>query len=165
MGLTRQALPWTVTETCWEKVMKPWIRLIVVALGVLATVSVVAQTQAPRADISLDTPSIRAIQARMETRFDTRLRAFFDQGALGFTSDAFVQVRNASLVPIAQRPQLNAWVEEDNRDRRAVYREVAVANGHPEWEAQIRATFARQWIESARAGWWYQSQDGAWRQK
>ena len=52
----------------------------------------------------------------------------------------------------------------DNRDRKAVYREVAVANGHPEWEAQIRDVFAKQWIASARDGWWYQS-GGAWKQK
>ncbi len=59
---------------------------------------------------------------------------------------------------------MNAAVADDNRDRKAVYREVAVANGHPEWEAQIRDVFARQWIESARPGWWYQS-GGAWKQK
>jgi uncharacterized protein YdbL (DUF1318 family) len=55
-------------------------------------------------------------------------------------------------------------VADDNRDRKAVYREVAVANGHPEWEAQIRDVFAKQWIASARSGWWYQS-GGAWKQK
>jgi hypothetical protein len=41
---------------------------------------------------------------------------------------------------------------------------VAVANGHPEWEGQIRDVFARQWIDSARAGWWYQA-GGSWKQK
>ena len=46
-----------------------------------------------------------------------------------------------------------------------VYREIAVANGHPEWEQQIRETFARQWVSSARGGWWYQDAGGAWKQK
>jgi uncharacterized protein YdbL (DUF1318 family) len=55
-------------------------------------------------------------------------------------------------------------VADDNRDRKAVYREIAVANGHPEWEAQIRDVFARQWVASARPGWWYQ-QGGSWTQK
>jgi hypothetical protein len=45
-----------------------------------------------------------------------------------------------------------------------VYREVAVANGHPEWEGQIREVFAKQWVASARPGWWYQS-GGSWKQK
>jgi uncharacterized protein YdbL (DUF1318 family) len=59
---------------------------------------------------------------------------------------------------------MNAAVADDNRDRKAVYREVAVANGHPEWESQIRNVFAKQWVDSARSGWWYQS-GGGWKQK
>jgi hypothetical protein len=59
---------------------------------------------------------------------------------------------------------MNGAVADDNRDRKAVYREVAVANGHPEWEGQIRDVFARQWIASAHKGWWYQS-GGSWKQK
>lgn len=145
--------------------MKPWLRLSLLVMGLTAAGALMAQASSPRADISLDTPSIRAIQARMENRFDAQLRSHFNQGALGFGNDALVQVRDASLVPLSQRAGLNALVQQENADRRAVYREVAVANGHPEWEAQIRATFARQWIESARTGWWYQTAQGAWRQK
>ena len=62
------------------------------------------------------------------------------------------------------RVAVNQAVADDNRDRKAVYREVAVANGHPEWEGQIREVFARQWVASARPGWWYQS-GGSWKQK
>ena len=112
-------------------------------------------------DISLKTP---AIQARMESRFDASLRAGFDSGALGFTADGMVAVRDASKLELKDRVAVNAAVADDNRDRKALYREIAVANGHPEWEAQIRKVFARQWVASAKAGWWYQS-GGVWKQK
>lgn len=115
-------------------------------------------------DITIKTPAIQAIQSRMESRFNSTLRRGFDSGALGFTSDGLVTVRDASKLELKDRVAMNAAVADDNRDRKAVYREVAVANGHPEWEAQIRAVFAKQWIESARSGWWYQS-GGAWKQK
>lgn len=115
-------------------------------------------------DITIKTPAIQAIQSRMESRFNSTLRRGFDSGALGFTSDGLVTVRDASKLELKDRVAMNAAVADDNRDRKAVYREVAVANGHPEWEAQIRGVFAKQWIESARAGWWYQS-GGAWKQK
>jgi uncharacterized protein YdbL (DUF1318 family) len=115
-------------------------------------------------DITIRTPAIQAIQARMEQRFNGTLRRGFDSGALGFTSDGLVTVRDASKLELKDRVAMNAAVAEDNRDRKAVYREVAVANGHPEWEAQIRQVFAKQWIESARKGWWYQS-GGSWKQK
>ncbi len=122
-----------------------------------------AQAQA-QPDITIKTPAIQAIQARMAQRFDAQLRAGFDAGALGFASDGTIVVRDASKLALKDRVAVNQAVADDNRDRKAVYREVAVANGHPEWEAQIRDVFARQWIASARPGWWYQS-GGAWKQK
>jgi len=115
-------------------------------------------------DISIKTPAIQAIQSRMEARFNGSLRAGFDSGALGFTSDGLITVRDASKVELKDRVALNSAVADDNRDRKAVYREVAVANGHPEWEDQIRGVFAKQWIASAKAGWWYQA-GGGWKQK
>lgn len=115
-------------------------------------------------DISIKTPAIQAIQSRMEARFNSSLRAGFDSGALGFTSDGLITVRDASKVELKDRVALNSAVADDNRDRKAVYREVAVANGHPEWEDQIRGVFAKQWIASAKAGWWYQA-GGGWKQK
>jgi uncharacterized protein YdbL (DUF1318 family) len=116
-------------------------------------------------DITIKTPAIQAIQARMESRFDASLRAGFDSGALGFTRDGLVMVRDASKLQLKDRVAVNEAVADDNRDRKAVYREVAVANGHAEWEAQIRSVFAKQWIDSARKGWWYQDASGGWKQK
>ena len=115
-------------------------------------------------DITIRTPAIQAIQSRMSSRFDATLRAGFDAGALGFSADGMVVVRNADKLALKDRVAVNAAVADDNRDRKALYREVAVANDHPEWEAQIRQVFARQWIDSARSGWWYQS-GGDWKQK
>lgn len=115
-------------------------------------------------DITIKTPAIQAIQARMAQRFDSQLRAGFDAGALGFAGDGTIVVRDASKLALKDRVAVNQAVADDNRDRKAVYREVAVANGHPEWEGQIRDVFAKQWIASAHSGWWYQS-GGAWKQK
>lgn len=124
----------------------------------------IAPAHAQTPDITIRTPAIQAIQQRMESRFNSALRPHFDSGALGFTGDGLVVVRDAAKLPLKDRVAVNAAVADDNRDRNAVYREIAVANGHPEWEAQIRDVFAKQWVASARAGWWYQ-QGGSWKQK
>ena len=124
----------------------------------------ISDAYAQDVDITIKTPAIQAIQARMAERFQGSLQAHFDSGALGFSGDGLVVVRDAAKVQLKDRVSVNQWVAEDNRDRKAVYREIAVANGHPEWEAQIRETFARQWIASAHKGWWYQ-EGGAWKQK
>jgi hypothetical protein len=116
-------------------------------------------------DIRLRTPAIQAIQARMAERFQGTLAPLFDAGAMGFGNDGLVVLRDPAKVPLAQRTAANQAVAEENRDRNAVYREIAVANGHPEWETQIRQTFAKEWVAQARAGWWYQDSAGAWKQK
>lgn len=122
-----------------------------------------AQAQS-QPNFKIQTPAIQAIQARMEQRFDAQLRGAFDAGALGFAADGTIDVRDASKLALKDRVAVNQAVADDNRDRAAVYREIAVANGHPEWEGRIREEFARQWVASARSGWWYQS-GGSWKQK
>ena len=116
-------------------------------------------------DITIKTPAIQAIQSRMASRFDSQLRPHFDSGALGFANDGTISVRDANAIPLPQRVAVNQAVADQGRDAKAVYREIAVANNHPEWEQQIRAVFARQWIDSARPGWWVQDAGGGWRQK
>ena len=116
-------------------------------------------------DINIRTPAIQAIQSRMEARFNSMLRGGFDSGALGFSNDGMLVVRDAAKLGLKDRVVVNNAVADDNRDRKAVYREIAVANGHPEWESQIRRVFAAQWIESARAGWAYQDSSGNWKKK
>jgi uncharacterized protein YdbL (DUF1318 family) len=145
----------------------PWSERMAAALARVDFASVVgigaAQAQG-QPDITIKTPAIQAIQARMEQRFNGQLRGAFDAGALGFTADGMVTVRDASKLGLKDRVSVNQAVADDNRDRAAVYREISVANGHPEWEPRIREVFAQQWIASARGGWWYQS-GGSWKQK
>ncbi len=126
---------------------------------------VISDAQAQEVDITINTPAIKTIQDRMAARFKPSFEAYFNSGALGFSNDGLIVVRDASKVALKDRVPVTQLVAEDNRDRKAVYREIAVANGHAEWEGQIRETFARQWVASAHKGWWYQSAEGAWKQK
>lgn len=125
----------------------------------------ISTAQAQSVNITIRTPAIQAIQARMAARFQNSLQPHFDSGALGFGRDGRVVLRDATKVGLKDRVTVTQLVAEENRDRDAVYREIAVANNHPEWEGQIRETFAAQWVASARAGWWYQAADGSWKQK
>src|SRR5690625_5181151 len=84
-----------------------------------------AHAQAP--DITIRSPAIDAIRARMRDRFRNTLRPHFDSGALGFGRDGSVQVRNAGSIPLSERVAVNQAVADQNRDARAGYREIAVA--------------------------------------
>jgi uncharacterized protein YdbL (DUF1318 family) len=116
-------------------------------------------------DLRVQTPATEAIRGRMRARFRSTLRSLLDSGAVGFTRDGLVAVHDAGKIPLSQRAQATAAVSDENGDRNALYREIARANGHPEWESQIRSTFAKGWIERAHGGWYYQDAAGAWKRK
>ena len=116
------------------------------------------------ADLDVSSPAIRTLTASMKARA-ADLDPYFTSGAIGLTSDGLVEIRDANAVALADRNKLKQLVADDNRDRKALYAEIASANGHPDWEADIRSTFAERWIANARAGWYYKSKAGAWTQK
>jgi uncharacterized protein YdbL (DUF1318 family) len=116
------------------------------------------------ADLSVNTPAIRQLQADMEKRHK-ELAPYYISGAVGMTRNGEISVRDQKLVPLQDRNQVKKLVARENQDRSALYAEIARANGHPEWEADIRQTFARRWVSNAPGGWWYQEAGGGWKQK
>jgi len=124
----------------------------------------VPSAHAQQANLDISSPGVRRIQAAMKAR-NPQLEIFYDAGAVGFTSDAMVTVRDLTAVALKDRNLVRQLVADENRDRDALYREIAIANEHPEWEDEIRATFARRWIANAKPGWYYQTESGSWAQK
>jgi uncharacterized protein YdbL (DUF1318 family) len=123
-----------------------------------------AQAQAA-ANIDVSTPEIRAVTGSMQARF-AQLQPYFASGAIGLTKDGLIDVRDQGSIPLAERAAVKGLVAQDNQDRSALYAEIAKANGHPEWEGDIRQIFARRWVErGAQSGWYYQDAGGAWKQK
>lgn len=114
-------------------------------------------------NIEINTPGVSALKQSMHDRH-SQLAEFYGNGAVGLTSDGMIAVRDASAVPLAARQKVNGLVAAENQDRKALYAEIARANGHPEWEGDIRNTFAQRWIQRAQAGWWVQS-GGSWKKK
>jgi uncharacterized protein YdbL (DUF1318 family) len=117
-----------------------------------------------QANIEIDTPAIASIKRSMQQRH-SQLELYYSSGAIGFTRDGLIAMRDANAVPLAARQSVNGLIAAENQDRNALYREIARANSHPEWEADIRSTFGQRWIELARSGWWYQGADGGWVKK
>lgn len=116
------------------------------------------------ADLDISSPAISALTTNMTKRHQ-KLLPHYESGAVGLTNDALIILRDPNKVPLKSRTQVKQLVADENQDRLALYREIATANGHPEWEADIRATFATRWISRAAAGWWYQDKKGQWQQR
>jgi len=138
--------------------MSAMIKLFIALVALTASLNAFAV-----ADIEVNTPGVNAIKQSMQARH-AQLSGFYASGAIGLTADGMVAVRDAGAIPLAARQSVNGLVSAENRDRNALYAEIANANGHPEWQAEIRSTFAQRWIQRAQPGWWVQS-GGGWIQK
>lgn len=136
-----------------------WLRMLLIALALGFSAPVLAQ-----ANLEINTPAIAALQASMQQRHG-QLAGFYASGAVGLTRDGNIALRDANAVPLPQRQQVNSLIAAENQDRAALYREIARANGKPEWENDIRSTFAQRWIQKAQPGWYYQNAGGAWTRK
>ena len=125
--------------------------------------ALVPAAQAAEPDIQVSSPAIRELTQSMEARFAS-LQPHLDAGAIGIGKDGFVAIRDAGAVPLAQRNALRKLVANENADRAQLYKEIAAANGQPQWEDKIRQVFAKRWIARAKPGWQIEA-DSGWQAK
>lgn len=158
-----EAAPATRTPGTTGAVTRAPEGVLVAALDrVLVALVPVAHAQSG-ADLNVSTPAIRALIAAMEARHAS-LEKYYASGAVGLTDDGMIAVRDFNLVPLPERNAVRKLVDDENADRTTLYGEIAQANGHAEWAADIRNTFAEKWTAKAKAGW-YVRQGGAWKQR
>jgi uncharacterized protein YdbL (DUF1318 family) len=137
-------------------------------LGFLAAISLFVAmgssfVQAAAPDLEINTPAILAIKNSMQARH-AQLLPHYNSGAVGLTADGFIAVKDATAVPLKDRGGINSLVAAENADRAKLYKEIATSNGHPEWEGDVKQTFAGRWVDKAQGGWYYQS-GGGWVKK
>jgi uncharacterized protein YdbL (DUF1318 family) len=124
-----------------------------------------ANAQDADAALNVSSPAVTRIKQSMGSRFG-ELEKFFASGAIGLTKDGMVDVRDLNAVALPDRATVKRLVSEDNADRAQLYAEIAKASNHPEWEADIKKSFAKRWVATgAKPGWYYQGDDGSWKQK
>ncbi|MGJ8669384.1 MAG: YdbL family protein [Oceanococcus sp.] len=129
-----------------------------------AAVNFVLPVAHAQADFDANTPAIQRIKASLQNRHKD-LEAYYISGAVGMTNNGEVVVRELGAVSLPLRNALRKLVADENAERAALYREIATANNHPEWEPEIRSAFAERWISNARSGWSYEAKDGSWKTK
>lgn len=123
-----------------------------------------AAQAAEQANISIDSPRIRSIRKSMEKR-QSKLSKYYKSGAVGFTNNGLIASVSNSGLSVKQKSSVNKLIKAENNDRQALYSEIANANGHPEWKADIQKTFSKTWIDKISTGWMYQTNNGKWTRK
>lgn len=113
-------------------------------------------------ETTVSTPAIDSVKKRIKQRFDA-LKPYFDGGAIGEGKDGLVAIRDASVLPMKDRANINRIVNEENTDRKILYELVAKELGVEGKDLpKVRQSFAEKWQEFAGAGWWVQNPAGTW---
>lgn len=116
------------------------------------------------ADLDISSPAVQSLTQSLQSR-QGQLAPHFGTGAVGLTNDGQVAVRDAGLIPLAERNNVKKLVADQNAEYIQLYKEIATANGHPEWAGDIQKTFGQRASSKAQAGWYYQDKSGNWVQK
>jgi len=134
-------------------------------LQTIATVSFVSEALAQEADINISNPAIRALKDTIRNRSGS-IKPFMDRGNVGITRDGLLTVRTTEGLSLKERATVQQLVDAENRDREALYLEIAKANNFPpESVPKIKTIFARSWVDQAQSGWWIQDAQGNWKRK
>ena len=125
----------------------------------------VSEAYAQEPDINVSNPAIRALKDSIKQRAGS-IKPYMDRGNIGIGQDGLLVVRTTEGLNLKERAEAQQLVDAENRDREALYAEIAKANGIPkESVPRIKAIFAKSWIEQAQSGWWIQDGSGNWRRK
>jgi uncharacterized protein YdbL (DUF1318 family) len=123
------------------------------------------EAHAQEADINVSNPAIRALKDSIKNRSNS-IKPFMDRGNVGITRDGLLTVRTTEGLNLKERAEVQQLVDAENRDREALYLEIAKANNiAKESVPKIKTIFARSWIEQAQPGWWIQDAQGNWKKK
>src|SRR5690348_5946610 len=88
----------------------------------LAVLLALADAVYAQANLNIDTPAIATLRKSLRERYEKQLAPLYANGAIGLTRDGSVALRDANLVPLAQRAQVNSLVADSNQDLAALYR-------------------------------------------
>ena len=140
----------------------PHLAVLVLALAAgLSSAPCAAQSEAT---FEISSAAITSLSKSMSNRF-LKLKPHLDSGAIGLTHDGILALRDTSRIDVSGLLALDALIIEENKDRATLYREIARANGRPEWESDLRKTFGKRWVARMPEGWFYRNASGQWFQK
>lgn len=135
------------------------------APGRIVSVSFIGQAYAQDADINVSNPAIRALKESIRVRSDA-IKPYMDRGNIGIAQDGMLAIRSTDGLSLKERADTQQLVAAENRDREALYGEIAKANNiAKESIPRIKTIFAQSWIDQARPGWWIQDNQGNWKKK
>ena len=89
--------------------------------------------------------TIRALKERMKARYQ-QMKPYYAKGLLVEGNDGYVQAGDIGSLDLREKRDLKSLVEAENKDRKALYQEVAKAlDIDPSQVGRVGEVFAKEW--------------------
>jgi hypothetical protein len=99
---------------------------------------------------TVSNPTIRALKQSMRNRFAS-MKPYYQKGLLTEGNNGLVSTKGAQGLGLKEQRNLKNLVSAENKDRQALYREVAKAlKIDPSQVGRIAEIFAKEWQKSVR---------------
>ena len=99
---------------------------------------------------TVSNPTIRSLKESMRTRY-AAMKPFYQKGLLTEGDNGLVSVAETQGLGLKEQRDLNSLVNAENKDRQALYREVAKAlKIDPGQVDRVAEIFAKEWQKSVR---------------
>lgn len=116
-------------------------------------------------DINVSTPAIRSLQASMASRFP-QLQPYYAKNVIGEANTGLLTLLDTAALPLKERAEAARLVEQENRDRQALYAEIVRANTLDRGRlGEVQRLFANSWRGKSSPGWMTQLDSGQWVRK
>ena len=151
----KQARPETKNKTSSVEFRGAAVKLV------SAIVDIIIQPASAAANISINTPKISTLRSQLKQQHNALVNDF-NQTRIGYTDAGLVKLRQTDGMNLKDKATLIKQINAMNQTLNQLYREIALANQHPEWQKDIQKTFAKTWISEIQSGWVYFS-GGQWK--
>jgi uncharacterized protein YdbL (DUF1318 family) len=106
------------------------------------------------------------ISERILGNWFRQLKPYYEKAVVGENNNGFVEVGDTTGLDLKEQGQVKQFVDQENKDRTSLYREIQAANKYPpEILPQIQKIFANSWREKSHPGWWIQTDARQWQKK
>ncbi len=96
-------------------------------------------------EITVSNATIRELKARLKNRYQ-RLKPYYKKGMIIEGDDGYLKEGNLKGLSLREKRDLKAMISAENRDRRALYQEVARAlKIDPSQVDRVGRIFAKEW--------------------
>jgi hypothetical protein len=104
--------------------------------------SLTREAFAQEPDINVSNPAIRGLRDSIKRRSGT-IKPYMDKGNAAINQNGLLAVRSSDGLSLKERAEVQQLIEAENRDREALYAEIAKANNiPPEAVPKIKGIFA-----------------------